>query len=67
MNKKIKHLLSLAVLFLVLVCAGAWWFVNGVRDQLWESAIRTVVESTHQEANALDSLLETDYKTLGEI
>lgn len=67
MKKKLKRLPVFAFVCLVLVCAGAWWFVEGVSDQLWESALRTVVESTHQEANALDSLLETDYQTLEQL
>lgn len=67
MKKKLKRLPVLAFVCLVLVCAGAWCFVHGVSDQLWESALRTVVESTHQEANALDSLLETDYQTLEQL
>lgn len=54
---------AVAVLILALGMA-AWRFVDQVSSQLWMNSIRTITESTHQGANALNIQLEGDFNAL---
>lgn len=54
------------MVFLVLG-VEVWQFVKDVRGRLWESSVRTIVESTHQGANALNLQLEADFDELDAI
>lgn len=54
---------AVAVLILALGMA-AWQFVDQVSSQLWMNSIRTITESTHQGANALNIQLEGDFDAL---
>lgn len=51
-------------LLILLFGVGVWWYVSGVNGQLWMSSLRTITESTHQGANALNIQLEMDFTGL---
>ena len=59
-----KKFFSIGILLLLVFIIATWRFVNGVNDQLWINSIRTITESTHQGANALNIQLEMDFQTL---
>ncbi len=54
------------VLFLLLILLGGstWLFITEVNDELWNSSVRTITESTHQGVNAINIQLEADFKAL---
>lgn len=64
---KNKKFFSIGILLLLVFIIETWRFVNGVNDQLWINSIRTITESTHQGANALNIQLEMDFQTLDRI
>ncbi len=64
--KKWRGLL-LSIFLCLAFGAGVWWFIGGVREELWQSSIRTISESSHQGANALNTQLEKDFETLQRI
>ncbi len=63
-----KLLAYFVIVLLVLVLStGVWQFVEGVRTQLWTNSIRTITESSHQGANALNMQLENGFNVLSRI
>ncbi len=68
MNRRFsKDHLAAAFLSLILLGVGAWLFVREVSTLLWDNSIRTITESTHQGANALNIQFETDFNKLKSI
>lgn len=68
MNRRFsKDHLAAAFLSLILLGVGAWLFVREVSALLWGNSIRTITESTHQGANALNIQFETDFNKLKSI
>lgn len=68
MNRRFsKDHLAAAFLSLILLGVGAWLFVREVSALLWDNSIRTITESTHQGANALNIQFETDFNKLKSI
>ncbi len=51
-------------LLLILLGGGTWLFITEVNDELWNSSVRTITESTHQGVNAINIQLEADFKLL---
>ncbi len=59
--------LAVALFLLLALCAGVWYFVDEVSGQLWRSSVRTIIESTHQGANALNLQFEAGFDMLERI
>lgn len=65
MKMKKKNLLFLTIVLLILIFgAEVAHFTNQVKNELWINSIRTITESTHQGANALNMQFEIDFQTL---
>ncbi len=62
-----KNWLLLLVLLVVVLSVGVYGFVTGVSNQLWQASMRTIIESTHQGANALNVQFERDFEDLEQI
>ncbi|MCI8511839.1 MAG: response regulator [Lachnospiraceae bacterium] len=62
--KKKERPLAVALFLLLALCGGVWYFVNGVSGHLWRSSVRTIIESTHQGANALNLQFEAGFDML---
>ena len=54
-------------LLVVVLSVGVYGFVTGVSNQLWQASMRTIIESTHQGANALNVQFERDFEDLEQI
>lgn len=65
MKMKKKNLLFLAIVLLILTFSvEIGHFTTEVKNELWINSIRTITESTHQGANALNIQFEMDFNTL---
>ncbi len=62
-----KNWLLLLGLLVVVLSVGVYGFVTGVSNQLWQASMRTIIESTHQGANALNVQFERDFEDLEQI
>lgn len=62
-----KNWLLLLGLLVVVLSFGVYGFVTGVSNQLWQASMRTIIESTHQGANALNVQFERDFEDLEQI
>ena len=59
-----KKLALAAVLIGAVLCVLTFLFIQGVRQQLWEQSIGTIMESTQQGRNTLKIQLHDDYDSL---
>ncbi len=59
--------LLLLVLLMAVLSAGVYAFIAGVSNQLWQASLRTIIESTHQGASALNVQFVQDFKGLQQI
>ena len=62
-----KNWLLLLGLLVVVLSVGVYGFVTGVSNQLWQASMRTIIESTHQGANALNVQFERDFEDLEQV
>ena len=62
-----KNWLLMLGLLVVVLSVGVYGFVTGVSNQLWQASMRTIIESTHQGANALNVQFERDFEDLEQI
>lgn len=62
-----KNWLLILGLLVVVLSFGVYGFVTGVSNQLWQASMRTIIESTHQGANALNVQFERDFEDLEQI
>lgn len=63
-----KTKIALAAVFVVTILSVmTWLFVRGVKNQLWEQSVSTIIESTMQGCNTLRVQLEDEYQSLGTI
>ena len=60
-----KKIALAAVLVGVLLCSLTFRFVQGVKTELWEQSVNTIMESTRQGCNTLKVQLSDDYEDLG--
>lgn len=65
MQKKERRVWGIALaLFILVFGLWIWSYIRGVSRQLWMNSIRTITESTHQGANALNVQFEQDLNDL---
>ena len=65
-GSKIKF--ALAAVFVVTVLSTmTLLFVQGVKKQLWEQSVSTIIESTMQGCNTLRIQLEDEYQSMGTV
>ena len=61
----IKIKVALAAVFIGTVLSiMTWFFVQGVKKQLWEQSVGTIIESTMQGCNTLRVQLEDEYQSM---
>ena len=60
-----KKIALAAVLVGALLCSLTFRFVQGVKTELWEQSVNTIMESTRQGCNTLKVQLSDDYEDMG--
>ncbi len=66
-SRKTKYIALAAILIGLFLSMLAFFYVNGVKTQLWEQSIHTMMESTQQGCNTLRVQLDGEYETLGSL